>query len=32
MHRNKLTSLFDHFVGAREQRRWYVEPKRPGGL
>jgi hypothetical protein len=25
-------SLFDHLVGAREQRRWDFEAERPGGL
>jgi hypothetical protein len=24
--------LFDHFVGAPEQRGWYIEPERLGGL
>jgi hypothetical protein len=32
MHRNKLTSRFDHLLARASSRRWYVEPKRSGGL
>ena len=28
----QIASLFDHFVGAREQRRWNGEAERLGGL
>jgi len=27
-----ILSLFDHLVGAAEQREWHREPKRLGGL
>src|SRR5262245_31931778 len=30
--RSKMVFLFDHLVGASEQRWWYGEPKRLGGL
>ena len=31
--RNKCAgSLFDHLVGAGEQRRWHIEAEHPGGL
>ena len=32
MHRSKLQSLFDHLVGAAEQRRRHGEAEHPGGL
>src|SRR5262249_11219454 len=32
MHRSKPRSLFDHLVGARQQRRRNGEVKHPGGL
>src|SRR6266436_406269 len=28
----RLHALFDHLVGAAEQREWHREPKRLGGL
>src|SRR5438128_2007536 len=28
----QLASLFDHFIGAREQRLWDRDPQRLGGL
>jgi len=32
-HRTAATaSLFDHLIGAGEQRRWNVDAERPGGL
>jgi hypothetical protein len=32
MHRSKLTSLFDHLIGAGEQCRRHGDAERPGGL
>ena len=32
MHRSKQRALFDHLVGASEQRRWHGEAERPRGL
>jgi hypothetical protein len=29
-HRSKSSALFDHFIGAGEQRRWHREAERPG--
>jgi hypothetical protein len=32
MHRSKTVSLFDHFVGAAEQRRRDIDPECRSGL
>jgi hypothetical protein len=31
MHRNKTQTLFDHLIGAAEQRRWHGEAERLSG-